>query len=93
MVATAGLVSKVSGADGTLVWQRELLTSLDDAAGFFIANTDRISPRGIDFDSTGNVVVSVLTGLMDAGEIDGSLVADAIKRYDIDPDAVDPYLV
>jgi pyruvate dehydrogenase E1 component len=41
----------------------------------------------------GNVVVSVLTGLMDAGEVDGSLVADAIKRYDIDPDAVDPYLV
>ena len=57
-VVTAGLVSKVSGADGTLVWQRELLTSLDDAVNFFIADTDRISPRGIDFDSTGNAVIS-----------------------------------
>ncbi len=42
---------------------------------------------------TGNVVVGVLTGLMDAGEVDSSTVADAIKRYDIDPDAADPYLV
>ncbi len=41
----------------------------------------------------GNVVVSVLTGLMDAGEVDGWVVADAIKRYDIDPDAVDPFIV
>ena len=41
----------------------------------------------------GNVVVSVLTGLMDAGEVDAATVADAIKRYDIDPDAADPFLV
>ena len=41
----------------------------------------------------GNVVVSVLTGLMDAGEVDGAMVADAIKRYDIDVDAADPYIV
>ncbi|MDJ0771285.1 MAG: pyruvate dehydrogenase (acetyl-transferring), homodimeric type [Ilumatobacter sp.] len=42
---------------------------------------------------TGHVVVAVLTGLMEAGEIDPSVVDEAIKRYDIDPDAVDPYLV
>ena len=42
---------------------------------------------------TGHVVVGVLTGLLRAGEVDDSVVADAIKRYDIDPDAVDPYLV
>jgi pyruvate dehydrogenase E1 component len=41
----------------------------------------------------GNVVVSVLTGLMTAGEIESSVVADAIKRYDIDADAPDPYIV
>jgi len=41
----------------------------------------------------GNVVVSVLTGLMESGEVDGATVADAIKRYDIDPDAVDPFIV
>jgi pyruvate dehydrogenase E1 component len=41
----------------------------------------------------GHVVVAVLTGLMEAGEVDASVVEDAIRRYDIDPDAVDPYLV
>jgi pyruvate dehydrogenase E1 component len=41
----------------------------------------------------GHVVVAVLTGLLDAGEVDASVVDDAIGRYDIDPDAVDPYLV
>ncbi|MEO6654422.1 MAG: pyruvate dehydrogenase (acetyl-transferring), homodimeric type, partial [Ilumatobacteraceae bacterium] len=41
----------------------------------------------------GNVVVSVLTGLMHTGQVDGSVVADAIKRYEIDPDAADPYIV
>lgn len=56
--ALSGLVSKVNGADGTLVWQRQLLTSIEDAVDFFIADTNRISPRGIDFDSTGNPVVS-----------------------------------
>ncbi|MDW3213547.1 MAG: pyruvate dehydrogenase (acetyl-transferring), homodimeric type [Ilumatobacteraceae bacterium] len=41
----------------------------------------------------GNVVVSVLTGLMQSGEVDAATVADAIKRYDIDPDAVDPFII
>ena len=41
----------------------------------------------------GHVVVAVLTGLLEAGEVDASVVDDAIRRYDIDPDAVDPYLV
>jgi len=41
----------------------------------------------------GHVVVSTLEGLADLGEVDRSVVADAIARYDIDPDAVDPFLV
>jgi pyruvate dehydrogenase E1 component len=41
----------------------------------------------------GHVVVAALTGLLDAGEVDASVVDDAIRRYDIDPDAVDPYLL
>jgi pyruvate dehydrogenase E1 component len=41
----------------------------------------------------GNVIVSVLTGLMESGEVDAATVADAIKRFDIDPDAVDPFIV
>ena len=38
----------------------------------------------------GHVVVATLTGLVEAGLADASAVADAIARYDIDPEAVDP---
>jgi pyruvate dehydrogenase E1 component len=40
---------------------------------------------------TGNVVVGVLSGLLREGTIEASVVEDAIARYDIDPDAIDPY--
>ncbi len=39
---------------------------------------------------TAHIVVAVLTGLALTGELDRSVVADAIRRYDIDPDASDP---
>jgi pyruvate dehydrogenase E1 component len=39
---------------------------------------------------TGHVVVAVLTGLLEAGEVDAATVEEAIRRYDIDPEAVDP---
>lgn len=54
----SGLVSKVSGADGTLIWQRELPTSIEDPVDFFIADSDRVTPRGIDIDSSGHAVIS-----------------------------------
>jgi pyruvate dehydrogenase E1 component len=41
----------------------------------------------------GHVVVAVLTGLLDAGQVDAATVEDAIRRYEIDPDAVDPFVV
>ena len=41
----------------------------------------------------GHVVVGVLIGLLESGQVDSGAVDDAIKRYDIDPDAVDPYIV
>jgi pyruvate dehydrogenase E1 component len=40
---------------------------------------------------TGHVVVGVLAGLLADGKIEASVVEDAIARYDIDPDAVDPW--
>ncbi|MDQ4132042.1 MAG: pyruvate dehydrogenase (acetyl-transferring), homodimeric type [Actinomycetota bacterium] len=39
-----------------------------------------------------HVVVAVLAGLAETGEGKGEEVADAIARYDIDPDAVEPRL-
>jgi pyruvate dehydrogenase E1 component len=41
----------------------------------------------------GHVVVAVLTGLIESGQADSGMVDDAIKRYDIDPDALDPFIV
>jgi pyruvate dehydrogenase E1 component len=38
----------------------------------------------------GHVVVATLTGLMHAGEVDAATIADAIARYDIDAEALDP---
>ena len=42
---------------------------------------------------TGHVVVGVLTGLLESGQVDSGMVDDALKRYDIDPDSADPYIV
>jgi pyruvate dehydrogenase E1 component len=42
---------------------------------------------------TGHVVVGVLSALHAAGQVDAELIESAMKRYDVDPDAVDPYLV
>jgi pyruvate dehydrogenase E1 component len=39
---------------------------------------------------TGHVVVSVLTGLRDAGRVGTDVIDDAIRRYGIDPSAADP---
>ncbi|RLE21403.1 MAG: pyruvate dehydrogenase (acetyl-transferring), homodimeric type, partial [Actinobacteria bacterium] len=42
---------------------------------------------------TGHVVVGVLSGLLADGKIEASVVDDAIARYEIDPDAIDPYIL
>jgi pyruvate dehydrogenase E1 component len=41
----------------------------------------------------GHVVVGVLSALHANGEIDSGQIEAAIDRYDIDPEAIDPYLV
>ena len=42
---------------------------------------------------TGHVVVATLTGLMQAGQVGADVVDDAIRRYGIDPDAADPFVL
>ena len=42
---------------------------------------------------TGHVVLSVLSGLFEAGDVDASVVEDAIQRYDIATDGADPYVI
>ena len=41
---------------------------------------------------TGHVVLAVLDGLLADGKVKEDVVEDAITRYDIDPEAIDPYL-
>ncbi len=40
--------------------------------------------------NTGHVVTAALSGLARSGRIETSVVADAMRRYEIDPEAVDP---
>jgi pyruvate dehydrogenase E1 component len=42
---------------------------------------------------TGHVVVGVLSGLLADCKVDASVVEDALKRYDIDPETLDPYVL
>jgi len=37
-----------------------------------------------------HVVVAVLSGLAQLGDVKGEAVAEAIRRYDLDPDGIDP---
>ncbi len=38
-----------------------------------------------------NVVLAVLSGLAERGELKREAVAEAIRRYDVDPEAPDPW--
>ncbi len=59
--------------------------------GFGRSDTRAALRRHFEVDA-GHVVVAVLDGLAQAGEIKAEVVADAIARYDIDPDARPPRL-
>ena len=57
--------------------------------GFGRSDTREALRRFFEVD-TGHVVVAVLAALADEGRLAPSVVADAIKAYDIDPDLADP---
>jgi pyruvate dehydrogenase E1 component len=57
--------------------------------GFGRSDTREALRRFFEVD-TGHVVVAVLSGLAEQGRIEPSVVADAIERYDIDPEVGDP---
>ncbi|MGZ4793194.1 MAG: transketolase-like TK C-terminal-containing protein, partial [Ilumatobacteraceae bacterium] len=41
----------------------------------------------------GHVVVGVLSALHAAGQVDAAKVEAAIRRYEVDPEAIDPYII
>ncbi|MBK5221350.1 MAG: pyruvate dehydrogenase (acetyl-transferring), homodimeric type [Acidimicrobiia bacterium] len=89
--------------DGPVVAVTDMMTLVPDQVGRWIPRT--FVPLGTDgfgrsdtrtalrrfFEvDTGHVVASVLWGLARDGVVESSLVDDAIRRYDIDPEAGDP---
>ncbi len=98
LATSAGPITAVS--DFMKIVPEQIARFVPDNRPFTILGTDGMGRsdtrealrRFFEID-TGHVVVAVLTGLLEAGEIDASVVEDAIRRYSIDPDATDPYIV
>ena len=100
---TPRVTELLAGGDGPVVAVTDHMTLVPDQVGRWIPRT--FVPLGTDgfgrsdtrealrrfFEvDTGHIVVATLWGLARDGKVDASAVDDAIRRYDIDPDAGDP---
>ena len=70
-------------------WTPRTMISLG-TDGFGRSDTRPAMRRFFEADSA-HVVIAVLTGLAREGSIPASVVADALKRYRIDTDRINPY--
>jgi len=59
--------------------------------GYGYSDTREALRRHFEVDAA-HIVVAVLDSLALQGDVKGEVVADAIRRYDIDPDSIDPRL-
>jgi pyruvate dehydrogenase E1 component len=59
--------------------------------GYGLSDTRAALRRHFETDAA-HVVVGVLHGLAQRGDLKGEAVADAIRRYEVDPEAIDPRL-
>jgi pyruvate dehydrogenase E1 component len=57
--------------------------------GFGLSDVRTALGRHFEVDAA-HIVVAVLYGLAQRGDVEAEVVADAIARYGIDPDALDP---
>jgi pyruvate dehydrogenase E1 component len=57
--------------------------------GFGFSDTRNALRRHFEVDAP-HVVVGVLSGLAQTGDVKGEVVAEAIRRYDLDPERPDP---
>ncbi|NND73410.1 MAG: pyruvate dehydrogenase (acetyl-transferring), homodimeric type, partial [Ilumatobacter sp.] len=94
---SSGPITAVS--DFMMSVPEQILRFLDDRTfmtlgtdGMGRSDTREALRRFFEID-TGHVVTAVLFGLLQDGRVDAGTVEDAIRRYDIDPDAVDPFLI
>jgi pyruvate dehydrogenase E1 component len=93
----------LSDVGGPIVAVSDFMKAVPDQVGrwipgrFTILGTDgfgrsdsRAALRRFFETDTGHVVVGALSALVGEGRIDSSVVTEAIKRYDVDPEALDP---
>jgi pyruvate dehydrogenase E1 component len=102
---TAEVTAKLAESGGPIVAVTDFVKALPDGVGRFVpkpfvalgtdgygfSDTRGALRRHFEVDAP-NIVIAVLQGLADADAIKGEVVAEAIARYDIDPDKVDPRL-
>jgi pyruvate dehydrogenase E1 component len=104
---TARVAQILADAPGAITAVSDFMTMVPDQIRQFLAgrtfttlgtdgmgrsDTREALRRHFETDA-GNVVVAVLSGLLTDGVVEASVVDDAIARYDIDPDAVNPFIV
>jgi pyruvate dehydrogenase E1 component len=96
----------LSSTEGPIVAVTDFMKLVPDQIGRFVPRafvtlgTDgfgrsdsRAALRRYFETDSGHVVLAVLSGLVREGKIEPSAIADAIARYDINPEAADPRLV
>jgi pyruvate dehydrogenase E1 component len=99
------VTEQLRSADGPVVAVTDFMKVVPDQIARWVPDGRPFVPLGTDgfgrsdtraslrrfFETDGpHVVVAVLAALAAAGEVKDEVVADAIARYDIDPDAPDP---
>jgi pyruvate dehydrogenase E1 component len=75
-------------ADQVGRWMPEPFITLG-TDGFGLSDTRPALRRHFETDAP-HIVVAVLSGLLDQGSVTGDVVTDAIRRYGLDPEALDP---
>jgi pyruvate dehydrogenase E1 component len=88
IVAVTDFLKAVPDQISRWIPQNRSYTSLG-TDGFGRSDTREALRQHFEVD-TPHIVVAVLAGLAQRGDIKPEVVTDAIKRYDIDPDAIDP---
>jgi pyruvate dehydrogenase E1 component len=101
----ARVTELLSAGTGPVVAVTDFMKAVPDQIGRWVPDGRRFSPLGTDgfgrsdtrealrrhFEiDTGHVVTAVLASLAADGTVEPAIVKDAIQRYGIDPDAVDP---
>ena len=100
---TPWVTAKLSETEGPYVAVTDYITNVPDSIarwvpgtfvplgtdGFGRSDTREALRRHFEVDA-GHVVVAVLTALAQEQQVKEEIVADAIRRYGIDPDAADP---